>query len=725
MKFVFTFLSFCFICFVAAAQTPIPIDEAKIKAVGDIVTVEGIVTNGPELGAIRYMQDGSAGIAVFDYDFADAVKPGDLVQVTGALDLYNELMEIKKSGATMQYKIISSNNPLPAPKEVTTAIGFTEDYEGELVRFSNIKFTDVGNFKTASTNYKIFDGSLTYEVRVVDATNIVNTPIPTEYINLVGIMSQFKTTYQLLPRSLSDFEYLGNPPVISSSLTQSNITTTSFDVSFTTLFDGNTTIKYGKTKSLEMGALNDGNYTTNHITNLSGLSPATVYYVQAISESASGDESKSAIMPMMTASLSSGDIKVYFNSPVNNSVSNGPTAIYVKNAIADTLANYFSRAKYTIDMSLYTFDNATGILDALKAAANKGIKCRFVADSDIDKAIYNLFPGSKITRDSEVQGIMHNKFVIIDAESPDPNDPIVWTGSTNFSDDQLNKDPNNVIIIQDQSLARAFTMEFDEMFGEKFGSDKLDNTPKEFVVGGKRVEAYFSPGDDIRTNFKKSVAQANYELFFAIMQLTRTDMANAIEDRIYDKVFLAGILDDTSTPENQACFDILAPKMKENLKVDGKSYIFHHKYFIADPNYWDSDPTVWTGSYNWTNSAQVRNDENVVVVHDKNVANIYYQEFVQRFNDLGGILATDDINKNWQLMAWPNPVSNELTIAIFGKNPEKINLQFTDSSGKVLLQKNWTIGTAPSTFKINTANYAAGLYLLTINVQTQKIIIQK
>nr|HMS52459.1 phospholipase D-like domain-containing protein [Chitinophagales bacterium] len=325
----------------------------------------------------------------------------------------------------------------------------------------------------------------------------------------------------------------------------------------------------------------------------------------------------------------------------------------------------------------------------------------------------------------EVQGIMHNKFVIIDAESPDPNDPIVWTGSTNFSDDQLNKDPNNVIIIQDQSLARAFTMEFDEMFGEKFGSDKLDNTPKEFVVGGKRVEAYFSPGDDIRTNFKKSVAQANYELFFAIMQLTRTDMANAIEDRIYDKVFLAGILDDTSTPENQACFDILAPKMKENLKVDGKSYIFHHKYFIADPNYWDSDPTVWTGSYNWTNSAQVRNDENVVVVHDKNVANIYYQEFVQRFNDLGGILATDDINKNWQLMAWPNPVSNELTIAIFGKNPEKINLQFTDSSGKVLLQKNWTIGTAPSTFKINTANYAAGLYLLTINGQTQKIIIQK
>ncbi|MBK6612471.1 MAG: hypothetical protein IPG29_16975 [Sphingobacteriales bacterium] len=128
----------------------------------------------------------------------------------------------------MQYKIISSNNPLPAPKEVTTAIGFTEDYEGELVRFSNIKFTDVGNFKTASTNYKIFDGSLTYEVRVVDATNIVNTPIPTEYINLVGIMSQFKTTYQLLPRSLSDFEYLGNPPVISSSLTQSNITTTQF-----------------------------------------------------------------------------------------------------------------------------------------------------------------------------------------------------------------------------------------------------------------------------------------------------------------------------------------------------------------------------------------------------------------------------------------------------------------------------------------------------------------
>ena len=50
---------------------------------------------------------------------------------------------------------------------------------------------------------------------------------------------------------------------------------------------------------------------------------------------------------------------------------------------------------------------------------------------------------------------MHNKFIVFDAESPDPEDATAFTGSTNFTTGQVNSDPNNVIIIHDQSLAKT------------------------------------------------------------------------------------------------------------------------------------------------------------------------------------------------------------------------------------------------------------------------------
>ncbi|MFZ8499104.1 phospholipase D-like domain-containing protein, partial [Staphylococcus aureus] len=62
--------------------------------------------------------------------------------------------------------------------------------------------------------------------------------------------------------------------------------------------------------------------------------------------------------------------------------------------------------------------------------------------------------------------IMHNKFVIIDANTTNPNNAILWTGSTNWTSQQLSTDANNVIIFQDQSIARGYKAEFDEMWGD-------------------------------------------------------------------------------------------------------------------------------------------------------------------------------------------------------------------------------------------------------------------
>ena len=47
----------------------------------------------------------------------------------------------------------------------------------------------------------------------------------------------------------------------------------------------------------------------------------------------------------------------------------------------------------------------------------------------------------------------------------------------------------------------------------------------------------------------------------------------------------------------------------------------HHKVFIID------EEIVITGSYNPTSSGTKRNDENLLIIHDKEIANEFTQEF--------------------------------------------------------------------------------------------------
>ncbi|MFM7729147.1 MAG: phospholipase D-like domain-containing protein, partial [Flavobacteriales bacterium] len=60
--------------------------------------------------------------------------------------------------------------------------------------------------------------------------------------------------------------------------------------------------------------------------------------------------------------------------------------------------------------------------------------------------------------------------------------------------------------------------------------------------------------------------------------------------------------------------------------------IMHHKHLVVDHNQPGNDPLLWVGSHNWSSNANTRNDENSLVIHDANIANQYYQEFVALIN---------------------------------------------------------------------------------------------
>ena len=51
----------------------------------------------------------------------------------------------------------------------------------------------------------------------------------------------------------------------------------------------------------------------------------------------------------------------------------------------------------------------------------------------------------------------------------------------------------------------------------------------------------------------------------------------------------------------------------------------HHKFAVIDVE--RDDPTVIVGSYNWTNAGAYDNDENTLILHDRELARAYDAEW--------------------------------------------------------------------------------------------------
>ncbi len=628
--------------------------EARGMPIGTVVTVKGIATNGSELGIIRYFQDATAGIAAYGSSVG-VVNRGDTITVTGTLKNYNQLLELDPLTSVV---VNSTGNPLPSPI-VLTPNQISEQYEGRLVKIDNVEFNDAGLTFTGNNLYEFTAGGQTGYIYVKNGQNIVGTVIPTGIVNLTAICSQFHYSnpyggYQLLPRDLNDIS-LTSSIYLTSTLANTSFTSSTLDFSWNTNITGTTQLFYGGTEETVTTHIVSGTGTsTSHSIDLSGLNPGEITWVQAFSVNGN-DTAKSNIQSYATISNSSGDMKAYFNTPVDNSYSNGVDAIYLNHTVDDTLIKYIQRAQYTIDLTIYNFNNTgiSNISDALKAAANSGVRVRVIgcgttANMGIDELIGSAVHVLIGPNASQRVGIMHNKFVIFDAESSDPNDPIVWTGSTNFTDDQINLDANNVIIIQDQSLARTYQIEFEEMWGShgdvpnaanaKFGSAKKNNTPHEFMINGKYVECYFSPTDGVNSRIVEVINTANNDLSIATMLITRTEMATAIADRKSAGVAV-NVITNSEGGNTPTVNDILSTSLTTHYTFDDvTSGLLHNKYMIVDQYAPNSDPMVFTGSHNWSAAADNDNDENTVVIHDATLANIYYQQFVKRFVDNMGVL---------------------------------------------------------------------------------------
>ncbi len=703
-------LLFCLILVIEFPAIAISIHDARRMPAGSIVTITGIALNGSEFGNQRFIDDGTDAICVFS-SLASSVNKGDEVTLTGTIDDYHSLIEVINLSSL---SVNASGNQLP-DKAILFPYQLKESYESRLVQLRGVTISGTGVFN-GNTGYTINDGISTSTLYIKTGTALVGQPIPSGRVNITGIGSQYDDTYELFPRTTTDLTsaalYIDSVPGISV------VSSTGFSIHWNTNSSSSTVINYGITSQLEIGTLTGSNGTAHSIS-IAG-NPSTVYYFQCISISGN-DSAISPIMMGITSSSIPGDIKVYFNRTVNTSLASpaGNLAIYTPNSFDDTIASLMNSAQQTIDISIYSFGsfNNGAIISAINFAYQSGKTVRIIYDGN------NSSPGiSQLNNNIQKlaspiadynYNICHNKFVIIDAAL---NSATLITGSTNFTDGQLNDDANNLIVIHDQSLAKVYTMEFEEMWGSnspvpdisngRFGYYKRDNTPHMISVGSTILHSYFSPSDNINYAIRNEIQQADNNLYIALLLFTKSDIGSEISNRINAGVNFAGIVNDTSGTTSQTIFNNLVSLAGNNMQLYNPigNEILHHKYLIADQNT-ALDPVVLTGSHNWSYTAEVSNDENTLVIHDAAIANQFYQEFHKRMQDNGIVLLSAETNASHNNV-FPVPASKIVYFQF--KQPATGKITVYNLSGIKILE-NEVHG---SLLKIDISSFPEGIYFL-------------
>lgn len=183
------------------------ISTIRTQAPGNVVTVYGKVTNGAELGIIRYLQDNTGGIAAYGATLS-TIQRYDSVAITGTLKQFNNLLELDPIAG---YTIFASNKPAATPSVITPS-QMDETVEGTLIRINNVSFGSAsgGVFPSTATNYTVTSNGQSFAVR--SNTFLSGTPIPSGTVNLVGLASQYCpspssgciTGYQMLIRNNND-----------------------------------------------------------------------------------------------------------------------------------------------------------------------------------------------------------------------------------------------------------------------------------------------------------------------------------------------------------------------------------------------------------------------------------------------------------------------------------------------------------------------------------------
>jgi phosphatidylserine/phosphatidylglycerophosphate/cardiolipin synthase-like enzyme len=276
-------------------------------------------------------------------------------------------------------------------------------------------------------------------------------------------------------------------------------------------------------------------------------------------------------------------------------------------------------ARVSVDLAVFDFD-ISAMSDALLRAAARGVTVRLVVDSEnldtpeVSEQTGILQHAGIAVRFDRREPFMHDKFIVVDGA-------VAWMGSWNMTDNDTWRNNNQMLRFASRQVAADYASEFQQLFDGRFGSAKSSATPYPRVrLGQANVEVYFSPEDGVAKYVLARLNAAKRSIHFMTFSYTSSAIADAMVAQAQAGLPVRGVFERQNAGGTGSAFGRLRQGGVDVLE-DGNCYILHHKVIVIDAR------TVITGSYNFTNSAERDNDENLVIVDDPRLARVYLDEF--------------------------------------------------------------------------------------------------
>lgn len=305
--------------------------------------------------------------------------------------------------------------------------------------------------------------------------------------------------------------------------------------------------------------------------------------------------------------------------------------------VAARLATFLRSARQSLDVCIYdaNLPGAPGdtVSSALRDAISGGIQVRIAyfvegrANGSSPMAAFVGPFGDHARPIHAVRGLMHDKYVIRDVQSPEA---VVWTGSTNWTTDSWTRQENVIVTLPSTAMASHYLEDFEEMWnsGAIEGTGSGAGGSAELAYDGQEIQGtvWFSPSDGAVMSHAvaRAISNARQRIVIASPVITDGPILGAILDVLHDgRVPVSGVYDRTQMEEALSQWQHMPLKtwkigafrtLQEQGRLSSKQSTpyapgsvhdyLHVKLVVCDD-------AVFTGSYNLSHNGEM-NAENLI-----------------------------------------------------------------------------------------------------------------